>query len=91
MTSLLRERLRQNVERDAVVGVVEGGNENQVVRDIRSWRKLAAAQAAKENGRGRGSSMSVNCLPSGVRAALRRARFSASGAWLASLCWARRR
>ncbi len=83
----VRKNFSQSVQRHAVVGIVEGGNKHQPVGDVEI--RVAGRQACpKEDDRTRkGQLDEVNCLPSRVRAALSRARFSLSGAWLGSLAF----
>ena len=86
MTSRSGKELGEDAERDAVVRIVEGRDQDEAVGDVEVG--VAGGQAlVGERRRARASAVRqcVNCLPSCVRAALRRARFSASGSWLGSL------
>ncbi len=81
----VRKHLGQDVQRHAVVGIVKGGHQHQAVGDVEIGIAGRQALAAEDHRARHGQLDNVNCLPSSVRAALRRSRFSASGSWFGSL------
>ena len=79
------KKLGENFERDAVVGIVEGRHQDQAVGDIEVGVAGGKALAAKDDRARQGQFDDRELLAVEVRAALRRARFSARGSWLGSL------
>ena len=87
MTSRSGKQSARMSEGDAVVGIVEGGDEDEPVGDVEVGVAGGEALALrKTTGAGRGSSTMVNCLPfEGAGSFEGGARFSASGSWFGSL------
>ena len=75
-----------DVERVAVVCVVEGGDEDERVGDVEVGVAGGEALAFEEDGRGHGEFDDVEglALPCRLRAERRRSRFSARGMWFSS-------
>ena len=79
------EAVGEGVEGDAVVGVVEGGDEDEAVGDVEVGVAGGQALAFEDDGRGHGEGEDLEGLAvCRLRAAWRRSRFSASGRWFSS-------
>ncbi len=75
----VREKLSQGAQRDAVVGVVEGGNQDGSVRDVEVGVAGGQPLAVEVSGAGMGSATTSGFEPSSSRKSWMRSQFSASG------------
>ena len=71
--------LGQRVQRHAVMGIVEGRNQDEPIRNIKVGITGRRRWPLKRTGLGNGNSTRSNCLPSAVRAPFNLSKFSASG------------